>query len=495
MKTNAKKKARPVENSASSKRSKTHGGADAVEISALNSLRRSVLSCLLWEKTHYEDGVEIATRIKDLVKAVSPRNVIDLAIEARESYKLRHVPLLLLREVARHSKLESYLNSNPSGLAKAIARVCRRADEPAEFLSIYWSEGRCPVSKQVRRGLAWSLNRFSEYELAKYNRDNDVTLKDVLYISHAKPLDADQNYTISPAVDKKGYRRGPVFRHESSLFSKISSDSLETPDTWEVSLSSGQDKKETFTRLIKTGKLGYDALLKNLRNMEQAGVDEKLIRNAILARRGAEMTLPFRYIAAAKAAPHFENTLDLAMIAALEVGDKLPGKTIIVVDISGSMHAALSGKSQMNRMDAACALAAVLRASCDTARVYATAGSDSIRKHATEEVIPRQGMALIDSIKGLYGSLGGGGIFLKPCLDHVLAIEKKADRIVVITDEQDCAVADKDSPKLANPFGKRNYLLNVGADKNGIGYGKWVHLDGFSEAVVRFIHEYERSDQ
>src|SRR5437016_1205776 len=64
-------------------------------------LRRSVLTCLLWEDTFYETGTEIANRIAELVPQVEPQVVADLAIEARDRLQLRHVLLFLLRELAR----------------------------------------------------------------------------------------------------------------------------------------------------------------------------------------------------------------------------------------------------------------------------------------------------------------------------------------------------------------------------------------------------------
>src|SRR3954466_15585473 len=83
-------------------RPKTHEGAPAKSISAELQLRRSVLACLLWENQFYEDGVEIASRIAELVPKVDAATVAALAVEAREQMKLRHVPLLLVREMARY---------------------------------------------------------------------------------------------------------------------------------------------------------------------------------------------------------------------------------------------------------------------------------------------------------------------------------------------------------------------------------------------------------
>ena len=154
----------------------THEGARAPRIGVLAQLRRSVLSCLLWESEFYEDGADIAKRISDLTAQCVPEDVAALAIEAREQMHLRHVPLLLLRELARHPLMKD----RPQLLSKTMGRVLQRADEPAEFLALYWKDGKQPLSKQVKRGLAWSMRRFSEYDLAKYNRDAQLVREAIL---------------------------------------------------------------------------------------------------------------------------------------------------------------------------------------------------------------------------------------------------------------------------------------------------------------------------
>src|SRR5215471_8650539 len=161
----------------------THEGARTPHISVLAQLRRSVLSCLLWESEFYEDGEEIGKRIADLTAQCMPEDVAALAVEARKQMHLRHVPLLLLRELARHPLIKD----RPQLLSKTMGRVLQRADEPAEFLALYWKDKKQPLSKQVKRGLAWSMRRFSEYDLAKYSRDAEITPRDVLFLSHAKP--------------------------------------------------------------------------------------------------------------------------------------------------------------------------------------------------------------------------------------------------------------------------------------------------------------------
>jgi len=162
----------------------THEGAIAKRITPIQELKRSVMACLLWEGSFYESGENVANRIKELCKKVTLKEIAALAIEAREKMNLRHVPLLLVREMARSSK--------DSIIAETLCRVIQRPDELTEFLALYWSEGKAPLSAQAKKGLARALPKFSAYQLAKYNRDNAIKLRDVLFLCHAKPKDKEQ---------------------------------------------------------------------------------------------------------------------------------------------------------------------------------------------------------------------------------------------------------------------------------------------------------------
>jgi hypothetical protein len=126
---------------------------------------------------------------------------------------------------------------------------------------------------------------------------------------------------------------------------------------------------------------------------------------------------------------------------------------------------------------------------CEDVAIYATAGNDSTMVHKTALVPPRNGFALGEKIDEAFKSLGGGGIFLTQVMDYTFKQERTADRVIVITDEQDCD--RKLNPAKANAYGKENYLINIATNKNGIGYGKFTHIDGFSEAVVEYISQFE----
>ncbi len=262
----------------------TREGARAMRFTPEMELKRALMNCLLWEDQFYEDGVSIAERIEALVPKVAPAKVAQLAIEAREVMKLRHAPLLVIREMARSEKHRAIV-------ADTLTRVIQRPDEMTELLAIYWADAlgpmqqrkRQPVSAQVKKGLARALTKFDAYQLAKWDRDGAVRIRDVLFLVHAKPKDADQAKVWKQLVDGE----------------------LASPDTWEVSLSAGKNKRETFERLIAERKLGGLALLRNLRLMQAAEVPRETIAGAIEAMR-TDRILPYRFITAARYAPDFE---------------------------------------------------------------------------------------------------------------------------------------------------------------------------------------------
>ena len=428
---------------------RTHEGGRAKTITAEAQLRRSVMACLLWEDTFYEDGVHIAQRIAETVPRVEANAVFALAVEARSQMNLRHVPLLLAREMARNPHQRHVV-------AETLANVIQRADELSEFLAIYWKDGRCKLAAGVKKGLARAFPKFSAYQLGKYNsREASIKLRDVLFLCHAKPKSLEQ----------------------AQVWKALADGTLAAPDTWEVALSGGADKKETFTRLMAEGKLGALALLRNLRNMEQAGVEREAIRQA-LAAADVSRVLPFRFIAAARYAPSLEPDLEAAMFRSLgdDVTARLPGRTVLFVDVSGSMEHALSLKSDMRRVDAACGLAMVLRELCDDIAVFTFSNKTIL-------VPARRGFALRDVI---VNSQEHGGTYLAEAITSTKSVAGQYDRIVVITDEQaHDGIADPRRQAKA-------YVINVASYKNGVGYGRWTHLDGFSEAVLRWMSAYER---
>lgn len=159
------------------------------------------------------------------------------------------------------------------------------------------------------------------------------------------------------------------------------------------------------------------------------------------------------------------------MLRSLSSAEKLPGKTVLLMDVSGSMTAPLSGRSEMLRTDAAYGLAILLREVAEKASIFSF--SDHLK-----EIPARHGFALRDAIDA---SQAHNGTYLGKALER---IKEEYDRIVVITDEQA-------HDRVPRPKGK-GYMINVASYKNGVGYGAWTHIDGWSEAVINYIRALEQ---
>jgi 60 kDa SS-A/Ro ribonucleoprotein len=421
---------------------RTHEGAVAQKVDAKRELRRTVMTCLLWEDTFYEKGNDIAKRIAELVAQNKPEVVAAVAREARDAMQLRHAPLFLTRELARRK------GTGPL-VAETLEDVIQRADELGEFVALYWKEKKQPLSAGVKRGLARAFTKFDAYQLAKYDREAVVKLRDVLFLCHAKPKDEAQ----------------------AAVWKKLVENTLEPPDTWEVALSAGKDKRENFERLLREGKLGGMAVLRNLRLMLASGVDPKLVRERL--DKGVARALPFRFVTAARHAPKLEDAIEKAMLKGIAGLDKLAGSTGLVVDVSGSMNYKLSKKGETTRMDAAAGLAILLREKAEEFSV-ATFSDTCV------ELPPRRGFALRDAI---VGSQAHSGTYLKRALEklHEQREWRELDRLIVITDEQS-------HDGILAAWTPRAYVVNVAPYKHGISYGNgWTHIDGWSERIVDYI--------
>lgn len=165
------------------------------------------------------------------------------------------------------------------------------------------------------------------------------------------------------------------------------------------------------------------------------------------------------------------------MFKCLEGYDKLKGRTILLVDGSGSMFGPkVSAKSELDRFDAAVALAMMVREVCENPSVVLFSGT-------AKEVPARRGFGLKEV---LYKQAERGGTNTQHALRYIQA-NFKPDRIILITDEQS-------HQKIEQPSGYKGYVVNVANYQNGIGYGAWTHIDGWSEAVLDYIITSEQVD-
>ncbi len=438
-------------------------GAQAARQTPEQTLRRMVMASLLWEDLAYVDGVSAADRIAELIPQVPATIVGSIALEARQKQKLRHTPLFILREMLRHDGYKQLVGA-------LLPQICTRADMLSDFLALYWKDGKIPLAKQLRKGLSAALKNFDEYQLAKYDRSGQqVRLRDVLFLARPKPDSIEQE----------------------ALWQRLADRQLATPDTWEVALSTGEDKCAAWTRLIGDRQLGALAFLRNLRNMVEVGVDPSVIQHGFDTIKPG-LLLPLNFFNAVQHAPAWTRQIEDLMLRAYADLQKLPGWTIFVVDVSGSMAAQISKKSQVNRLDVAVAMATLAAETCQRVSIYATAGNDGTCVHATKAIPNYRGFGLAEAIKS--DRLGSGGIFTRQCLEYIRQHQTGTpDRIIVFSDSQDC---DRRNSASARPFGKNNYIIDVSAHAHGIAHqGLWTaEISGWSEHFLTYIRCIEGLD-
>lgn len=383
----------------------------------------------------YENAGTRLSRITELIAKNDALFTAKLAIYAREQMHLRSVPLVLAVELAAQH--------NGDGLVAALTEtVVQRTDEITELLSYYaLSNTRTEtkqlnkLSKQLQKGLAAAFNSFDEYQFAKYNRATNIRLKDALFIVHPKAKDEAQQ----------------------ALFNKIVNDTLQTPYTWETELSAlGQqlyDNAELKTLAVKTkweelvnsNKLGYMALLRNLRNILNAGVSNDALNKACayLANNKAvanSKQLPFRFLAAYRELMQVTDgrtgkVLDALEKAVLQSAVSIDGfdentSVVIAADMSGSMQAPISAKSTVQRYEVGLILAMLLQSRC--ANVVTGIFGQTYKRVALPHL---NILASTNKLAGMIGDVGhstNGYLVIADLLQR----RKVVDKVMLFTDMQ-----------------------------------------------------------
>lgn len=346
-----------------------HEGATAYKLTPEMELYTAVVTMALQDK-FYETANDQIERIAHLIGQVDPQFVAKLAVYTRNEMHLRSIPLLLVVELAK-------IHTGNDLVSRTIDKVVMRADEIMELLMCYqWRNNRAGLKKlarlshQIQIGLQRAFNRFDEYQFAKYDRDNlEVKLRDALFIVHPKPKDEAQQ----------------------TIFNKIANRSLDTPYTWETELSAlGQQQYETpemrnaafaekWSELIQSGRMGYMALMRNLRNMLDSSLsyeDMKIVAERIADAHQVERSqqLPFRFLSAYNELANITSPTSTMMLNALEdavlhtaasiKGIDENSRILLACDTSGSMCGQLSANSSIMYYDIGLLLAMLLQNRC-----------------------------------------------------------------------------------------------------------------------------------
>jgi len=313
-------------------------GGRAYKQSPKEELAFAVLTSF-FDNKYYESSDDRISRISELVAKVAkkdPEFVAKLAVFARTKFNMRSAFPVLIGEFAKVHKGDSLVRD-------AIVAGATRVDDLTEIVSYI---GPKNLSTRVKKGIGKALGKFDEYQFAKYKGGNkEISLVDVVNLVHPKPTEKN-----------------------ASALKALIDGTLKSADTWEVKKSAGGDTAEVFNELLDNNKLGYMALLRNLRNIVKTG-DSALINKAAKVisdpvKVAKSKQLPFRFLSAYSALEQFDDggdgikfekdtdgvaTLQQALVEAITSSvaniPLLEGKTLILSDNSGSMHGDRGGSS------------------------------------------------------------------------------------------------------------------------------------------------------
>lgn len=411
-------------------------GEKAYRMSSEMELYTAVVTSAMGD-SFYESRDGRADRISELIKKVSPEFVARLAIYAREQMNLRSIPLFLVVELAK-------IHNGDPLVRKTMDRVILRTDEIMETLACYqWRNGEGKgvkklnkLSRQIQEGLKNAFNRFDEYQFAKYDRTNlEVKLKDALFLVHPKASSPEQQ----------------------AIFDKIVSGDLQTPYTWETQLSELGQKhfatkeekaeavKALWEELIDSGRLGYMALLRNLRNILQANVSTSHIEKVVShisdpAKVAKSKLLPFRFLAAYKELMGVTSVRTAAILSALEKAVKesvanLEGfgaetNVLVAADVSGSMFTTISPKSSVMNYDIGILLSMLLKSKCSSVISGMFGDSWKVLNLPQENIL-----ANTIEMKRREGEVGYSTNGYK-VIDYLVDNNIKMDKVMMFTDMQ-----------------------------------------------------------
>ncbi len=380
-------------------------GHVAYAMDSKSKLVTQVLTSFFNERKFYGDNSPEMEKLIPEVIQQDAEFVSKLAVYARRVFNMRSVSHVLT----------AYLAHEPAGkpfVRKTVKGIALRGDDLTEILSFYLATFGKPIPQSLLKGIADVLCGFDEYTLAKYaGKKKAVKMKDLIILSHPKPKDDKQ----------------------SDLWKRCIEDRLATPTTWETELSQNGNTAEVWENLIESGKVGYMALLRNLRNIINANPSniEKVfqtIENPEAVKRSRQ--LPFRFLSAYTqireiAGSRALDALERAVDTSVENMPKINGTTVIAIDVSGSMTWEISAKSQMKCSDIAILLGMIANRLCENCIVYTF--DTEIKKLA---VSGKSGILY----SALNTNVSGGGTNIGLPFEQMIADKIKADRIIVLSD-------------------------------------------------------------
>lgn len=431
-------------------------GKPAYVRDAKSELFLLAVSNFVGQDTFYESAKNRDDRFSALVRTVA---IADAAWFAkfvgwlRNGAQMRSAAIVAAAEGAKALLDAGSMNGSPRAL---VAASMARADEPGEFLAYWTSKYGKNLPQSVKKGVADAANRlYNEYSLLKYDTESKgFRFADVLQLTHAKAKDAKQNDLFSYALNRRygkddfnehalemiRYRDRLMALSVDSRRNVVKSDPglLKTAGmTWEALAGWLQGPMDKVAWEAVIPNMGYMALLRNLRNFQEAGVDKQVLNGVLSQLADADAVaksrqFPFRFLSAYQANKgnlQIAAALESALDASLSNVPALSGRTLILVDRSGSMFGSPDKSTGLSWADSAAIFGTALALRAENADLVQFGSSWSSAK-SHERIAFKKGNSILPLL-GKFKSMGG--------TDTLRAVRENFnghDRVILLTDEQ-----------------------------------------------------------
>ncbi|MEY9950011.1 TROVE domain-containing protein [Kitasatospora sp. GAS1066B] len=468
---------------------------------------------LVGQHTSYESGGARDDRFTTLVRELAvgdPQWTLGLLRWLRGEANIRTAAVVGAAEFTR-----ARLDAQAPGFSRqAVETVLRRPDEPGELLAYWTSRYGRRLPQPLKRGVADAVRRlYTGQALLKYDTaSRGFRFGDVLELTHPSPdpQRAGQGELFKYALDRRHHPAEavppaadalltahhellalPVEQRRAVVTGPDAAERLAAAGmTWEALAGWLQGPLDAAAWEAVIPSMGSMALIRNLRNFDQAGVSDE-VAERVAAKLSApdevrrSRQFPFRYLAAYRHAPslRWAYPLEQALGHSLRNVPALPGRTLILVDRSGSMFDRPSERSGLNRADSAAIFGTALK--------VRAADADLVEFGSTSRVIevPR-GASVLTVLKD-FQNLGG-----TDTAEAVHRHYRSHDRVVIITDEQAGFSFGRD-PLGAVPARVPVYTWNLAGYRTGHGPSGGAHrhtFGGLSDAAFRLIPLLEHGD-
>ncbi|MET8627154.1 TROVE domain-containing protein [Kitasatospora sp. NPDC004669] len=462
---------------------------------------------MVGKDTFYERGGDRDDRYTALVRELAvaePEWTLGLLRWLRYGAQMRTAALVGAAEFTR-----ARLDAGAHGHSRqAVDAVLRRADEPGELLAYWTSRYGRALPKPLKRGIADAVRRlYDARSLLKYDTaSKGYRFGDVLDLTHPTP-DPDkpwQGALFAHALDRRHRPEEavppaavplltanrellalPVEQRRATVTAGDGAERLTAAGlTWEALAGWLQGPLDAAAWEAIIPSMGPMALVRNLRNFDKAGVSDPVA--AEVARRISDpgevrrsRQFPFRYLAAYRHAPSLRwgHALETALGHSLANVPELPGRTLVLVDRSGSMFDRPSAQTQLNRADSAAIFGTALK--------VRAAEADLVEFGTTSRVIEVGRGEAVLRVLDRFSSLGGTNT-----AEAVRSHYRGHDRVVIVTDEQTGFGYRGSDPLSVIPADIPVYTWNLAGYEHGHGPSGSANrhtFGGLSDAAFRLI--------